>query len=110
MRAVIEDRIHSGMVSPCTSICRSPEPQYQLSTHIATLTLYFGCRSASKDQHYRSEWEDYASKQLLNYRVACSRDGPEGVKRTYVQDLMREDAQRIWELVGERGAWVLISG
>ncbi|KAF9502092.1 riboflavin synthase domain-like protein [Pleurotus eryngii] len=92
MRAVIEDRIHSGMVSP------------------STLSLYFGCRSASKDQHYRSEWEGYASKQLLNYRVACSRDGPEGAKRIYVQDLMREDSQRIWELVGECGAWVLISG
>ncbi|KAF4588599.1 NAPDH-dependent diflavin reductase [Pleurotus pulmonarius] len=92
MRAVIEDRIHHGMVSP------------------SSLFLYFGCRSASKDQHYHSEWEEYASKQLLTYRVACSRDGPEGVRRTYVQDLMREDAQRIWELVGERGAWVLISG
>lgn len=91
-------------------VCRPPGSRCQLSTHTATLSLYFGCRSASKDQHYHSEWEEYTSKQLLNYRVACSRDGPEGVKRTYVQDLMREDAQRIWELVGERGAWVLISG
>jgi len=46
----------------------------------------------------------------MSYRVACSRDGPEGVKRTYVQDLIREDAERVWELVGERGAWLLISG
>ena len=44
------------------------------------------------------------------YRVAFSRDGPEGRPRTYVQDLIREDAKRIWELVGVRGAWVYISG
>ncbi len=43
------------------------------------------------------------------YRVACSRDGPEGVKRTYVQDLIEADGERIWELIS-RGAWVYISG
>ena len=57
--------------------------------------LYFGCRSAHKDQHYRSEWEAYVREQKLRYRVACSRDGLEGSKRTYVQDLMRNDAQGI---------------
>ncbi|TFL01877.1 hypothetical protein BDV98DRAFT_592397 [Pterulicium gracile] len=50
-------------------------------------TFYFGCPSATKDQHYASQMEDYArdpSKQF-SYRVACLRDGLEGVKRTYVQ-------------------------
>ena len=32
------------------------------------------------------------------------------MKRTYVQDLIAEDAARVWELVGEQGAWVYISG
>lgn len=73
-------------------------------------TLYFGCRSANKDQHYSSEWEDLSLSQKVSYRVACSRDGPEGMKRTYVQDLMREDAESIWELIGSHGAWVYISG
>lgn len=46
------------------------------------------------------------------YRVACSRDGPEGEKRTYVQDLMGEpeDARRIWELLGMEGGYIFISG
>ncbi len=72
-------------------------------------TLYFGCRSASKDQHYGQEWKAYAKENKLVYRVACSRDGPEGVKRTYVQDLIEADGERIWELIS-RGAWVYISG
>jgi sulfite reductase alpha subunit-like flavoprotein len=73
-------------------------------------TLYFGCRSASKDQHYGSDWKSYACSGAIIYRAAYSRDGPEGVKRTYVQDLIKEDAKRIWELIGEKGACVYISG
>ncbi|KAF9265084.1 riboflavin synthase domain-like protein [Marasmius fiardii PR-910] len=73
-------------------------------------TFYFGCRSAQKDQHYRTEWEAHVAANELNYRVACSRDGAEGAKRTYVQDLIREDSKRIWELLEVEQAWVLISG
>ena len=78
----------------------------------AANTLYQGCRSASKDQHYREEFAALAAgpEPRLEYRVACSRDGPPGVKRTYVQDLMAADAERIWELIGTRGAWLYISG
>ncbi|KAF5381915.1 hypothetical protein D9757_007539 [Collybiopsis confluens] len=83
MRAVIEERIHSQAHEN---------------------TLYFGCRSANKDQHYASEWKQYSADHALTYRVACSRDGPDGVKRTYVQDLIAEDAARIWELLDERNA------
>ncbi|THH17031.1 hypothetical protein EW146_g3703 [Bondarzewia mesenterica] len=89
MRALIEKRIHIGS---------------QLNT------LYFGCRSSLKDQHYHSEWTAYAAQGDLTYRVACSRDGPEGIKKTYVQDLIVEDKTRIWELVDKQKAWVYISG
>lgn len=72
--------------------------------------MYQGCRSATKDQHYKSEFEALASQSQIIYRVACSRDSPEGVKRTYVQDLIAEDAKRICELVDKKNAWVFISG
>lgn len=73
-------------------------------------TLYFGCRSAPKDQHYKAEWEKHKQDGALTYRIACSRDGPEGVKRTYIQDLMQEDAKRLWNLMNVEGAFVFISG
>ncbi|KAK7032897.1 NADPH-dependent diflavin oxidoreductase 1 [Favolaschia claudopus] len=88
MRAVIQERLHKGAINN---------------------TLYFGCRSASKDQHYGPEWNLYASTGTVNYRAAFSRDGPEGTKRIYVQDLLQEDAERIWALL-EAGASVFISG
>ncbi|KZP05434.1 riboflavin synthase domain-like protein, partial [Athelia psychrophila] len=89
MRAVIEDRIEQGSKQN---------------------TLYFGCRHASKDQHYSAEFQAHAERQDLAYRVACSRDGPEGVKRTYVQDLIEKDGKAVWEALGERGGWLYISG
>jgi sulfite reductase alpha subunit-like flavoprotein len=73
-------------------------------------TLYFGCRHASKDQHYNSEFHAYAEHKSMTYRVACSQDGPEGVKQIYVQDLITEDGQVIWNLLGPGGGCVYISG
>jgi sulfite reductase alpha subunit-like flavoprotein len=72
--------------------------------------LYFGCRSAVKDEHYGDEWRRYADERGLAYRVAFSRDGPEGTKRTYVQDLIEEDSFRVWKLLEDEKAWVYISG
>ena len=72
-------------------------------------TLYFGCRSAAKDHHYGAEWQSLCAEKKITYRVTFSRDGPEGVKRTYVQDLIQEDARTIWELL-KKGGWVYISG
>ncbi|THU80848.1 riboflavin synthase domain-like protein [Dendrothele bispora CBS 962.96] len=89
MRAILQERVHK----------ECPEN-----------TLYFGCRSELKDQHYKHDWEGYVARNVLCYRLACSRDGPEGVARTYVQNLLKEDAERIWKLLNERGAWVVISG
>lgn len=62
------------------------------------------------DQHYAEDWAAYAREGNLEYRLAPSRDGPDGVARIYVQHLIEKDAKRICELVTERGAWVYISG
>jgi sulfite reductase alpha subunit-like flavoprotein len=107
MRSVIEDRLHGGSHCKLFSL-------FSLSWLIIYLLLanflYFGCRSASKDQHYASEWRSYSENQQMHYRAAFSRDGPEGEKRTYVQDLIHQDSKQIWNLVGEQKSWVLISG
>lgn len=88
-RAVLEARVHLGMRDN---------------------TLYFGHRASGKDGHYSQEWTALAESGKLTYRVAASRDGPEGTPRVYVQDLIRQDAKRIWQLVHDKGAWVYISG
>ncbi|KAI0295729.1 hypothetical protein BC826DRAFT_1007321 [Russula brevipes] len=67
-------------------------------------------RKGQHDAHYSHEWTALAESGNLAYRAAASRDGPEGTRRVYVQDLMRQDAKRIWRLVHDEGAWVYISG
>ncbi|KIK57477.1 hypothetical protein GYMLUDRAFT_229030 [Collybiopsis luxurians FD-317 M1] len=107
----VDDRIPIICVSPGTGVAPMRAViEERIQRHAYENTLYFGCRSAQKDQHYANEWTQYSSDKALTYRVACSRDGPEGVKRTYVQDLITEDAARVWELLDERGAYVFISG
>jgi len=73
-------------------------------------TLYFGHRASGKDGDYSHEWRSLAESGHLTYRVAISRDGPEGTRRVYVQDIIRRDAMRFWELVHDSGAWLYISG
>jgi len=105
MRAVIQERIAEG--SRCTSFCYQ---RLHRIDHLLATFLYFGCRSAQKDHHYASEWQSLNNEQKIHYRVAFSRDGPEGEKRTYVQDLLKVDAFEVWNLVGKQHGWVLISG
>lgn len=88
-RAVVEARVHVG---------------------IKDNTLYFGHRASSKDEHYAREWISLAESGHLTYRVTASRDGPEGTPRVYVQDLIKQDAKHIWQLVYDKDAWVYISG
>lgn len=107
MRAVIEERIYHGLTRTSNL---SSWPTCNLETHTLDNTLYFGCRHASKDKHYGSEFQDYVSKGDLNYRVACSRDNPEGVRRTYVQDLIEEDGEHVWKILKDRQGWLYISG
>jgi hypothetical protein len=49
---------------------------------------------------YSSHWQNSDS---LTYRVAVSEDTPEGTRRIYVQDTIRQDAKRIWLLVFDGG-------
>ncbi|KAG6335101.1 hypothetical protein ID866_3990 [Astraeus odoratus] len=65
-----------------------------LGTGSDGIILYFGCRSKLKDQHYCDEWEVYAQQGQVTYRVTFSRDGPEGARRIYVQDLLKQDKEK----------------
>ena len=76
---------------------------------LPAVTLYFGYCSEDKDQHYVAEWKAYSENGQITYRVAFSRDGPEGMKRTYVQDLLK-DKESVWNILGEQQGTLIISG
>jgi NADPH-ferrihemoprotein reductase len=64
--------------------------------------LFFGCRKATEDFMYESEWAQY--KKVLGdkfeFITAFSRDGP---KKVYVQHRLKEKAKEVNELLSQKG-------
>ncbi|NVE93273.1 bifunctional cytochrome P450/NADPH--P450 reductase [Altererythrobacter lutimaris] len=68
--------------------------------------LFFGCRHRDHDFLYREELERYDRDGLVDLRTAFSR---EETGRTYVQDLIAQQADKVWSLI-EQGAHIYICG
>jgi hypothetical protein len=52
----------------------------------------------------------YERNGALRYHTAFSRDGHHGLKRVYVQDVMKDNLSYIGSLLVSHGAYVYISG
>ena len=68
--------------------------------------LFFGCRHPDQDFIYGGELKEHADAGVVDLHVAFSR--LEGKKR-YVQDLLREQSESLWPLIGQ-GAMVYVCG
>ncbi|MEM6584937.1 MAG: cytochrome P450, partial [Pseudomonadota bacterium] len=75
-------------------------------TTLGEALLFFGCRHRDHDYMYREELEGYAGEGLAELFTAFSRE--EG-QRTYVQDVIKEQADRVWALI-EQGARIYVCG
>ncbi|XP_061348575.1 NADPH-dependent diflavin oxidoreductase 1 isoform X1 [Gastrolobium bilobum] len=90
------------------------ERAVQSKTHpTAPIIFFFGCRNEDVDFLYRDFWLTHSEINGVlseakggGFYVAFSRDQPQKV---YVQHKMREQSQRIWNLLAE-GAAVYIAG
>merc|ERR1719162_2686784 len=80
----------------------------QNGQHCGHMHLYFGARHEHGEFLYRTELENYVKEGLLTLRCAWSRDQ---AQKIYVQMLMAEDGDRIWEaLRPEAGGHFYICG
>lgn len=68
--------------------------------------LYFGCRLPDADFYFEKELKEYASAQIIQLRVAFSREAP----KKYVQDLLLDDSDLIKNLVLDQGAVIYVAG
>lgn len=68
--------------------------------------LFFGCRHPEQDFLYREELEGHARSGLVDLHVAFSRKEK---KKTYVQDLLREQRDAVWKLI-EGDAVIYVCG
>lgn len=84
-----------------------------MSGSAAPIMLFFGCRNQENDFLYKDFWLSHAQNSGPlsiarggGFYVAFSRDQPQKV---YVQHKMREQSQRVWNLLVE-GASIYVSG
>lgn len=68
--------------------------------------LFFGCRHPEQDYIYREDLEGYAQDGITDLHVAFSRQDK---KKTYVQDLIRDNRDAVWDLIG-KGARIYVCG
>jgi cytochrome P450 / NADPH-cytochrome P450 reductase len=76
-------------------------------TAVGPAELFFGCRRPDQDFIYADELKAFADQGLTRLHVAFSR--AEGQPKQYVQNLIRSEAGRLWELMN-LGARIYVCG
>ncbi len=69
--------------------------------------LFFGCRNKEIDFIYREELEKYEADGVITLHTAFSRDQ---AHKVYVTHRLREQADKMWQLLGEGGAHIYVCG
>ena len=93
MRALLQERSHM---------------KHKLNLPVGPNMLYFGCKKRKLDYIYQNEIEEFEkSGDLYKLRLAFSR---EQANKIYVQDLLQEDADTVWDMIEKKGAYIYICG
>ncbi len=93
-------------IAPFRGFLQQRDMLQQTGTTLGEALLFFGCHHPDHDYLYRDELADYDRRGVASVHTAFSRhDG----SRTYVQDLIAQQADRIWAQL-ERGARIYICG
>ncbi|RKP39167.1 hypothetical protein BJ085DRAFT_41672 [Dimargaris cristalligena] len=76
---------------------------------VGTTLLFYGCRSQTQDYLYETEWPAYFQHLPAPSAIHCafSRDQPQKI---YVQDLLKQHQELLWELLHEQNAYVYVCG
>lgn len=95
-------------LAPLRGFVQERAAQRSHGEEVGATLLFFGCRRPDQDYLYREELESYAQDgTLAGLYVAFSRQPDQ--PKTYVQDLIQQQAQKVWSLLQE-GAYVFVCG
>ncbi|MCB1525529.1 MAG: NADPH--cytochrome reductase, partial [Rhodoblastus sp.] len=94
-------------LAPFRSFLQERAAQKKEGATLGPAMLFFGCRRSDQDYLYADELKAYAAGGIVELHTAFSR--MDGQPKTYVQDLVRAQQDRVWELI-EAGAIVYICG
>ncbi|MFO1115446.1 MAG: cytochrome P450 [Beijerinckiaceae bacterium] len=94
-------------LAPFRSFCQERAALKTSGAALGPAMLFFGCRRPDQDFLYADELKGFAGEGIVELHTAFSRI--EGQPKTYVQDLVRQQQDRVWSLI-EQGAIVFVCG
>ncbi|CAO1416639.1 unnamed protein product [Diamesa hyperborea] len=94
-------------LAPFRGFIQERDLSHQETKTTGETILYFGCRKRTEDYIYEEELEEYSKRGSLNLRLAFSRDQE---KKVYVTNLLEQDADLVWKVIGENKGHVYICG
>ncbi|KAG2219979.1 hypothetical protein INT45_001878 [Circinella minor] len=84
-------------------------PSRDIKKEFGDIWVYYGFRERAKDYLFEQELEEFVKDgTITNLRLAISRDEPEN--KTYVQDLIRKDLDKLYELIVNQDAACYVCG
>ncbi|CAF0772283.1 unnamed protein product [Brachionus calyciflorus] len=87
----------------------NPNPSGVNGVGWGKMILYFGCRQKNVDDIYRTEIEQLVKENVISeFYPAYSREPNQ--KKTYVQDLMRNDGESIFDLIYNKQGHFYVCG
>jgi cytochrome P450/NADPH-cytochrome P450 reductase len=93
-------------VAPFRGFVQERRQRQSAGETLGQAMLFFGCRHPEQDFLYEEELKAADKDNIIDLHVAFSRLNTE---RVYVQDLLRREGQKIWELL-EAGAVIYVCG
>jgi cytochrome P450/NADPH-cytochrome P450 reductase len=87
-------------LAPFRGFLQERAAQRAAGREVGASMLFFGCRHADQDYIYRDELEAFARDGITELHVAFSRMH---ARKVYVQDLLREQRERVWALLQHGG-------
>jgi cytochrome P450/NADPH-cytochrome P450 reductase len=93
-------------LAPFRGFIQARQNQKDAGKTLGPALLFFGCRHSAYDFIYQDELEAAEKDNLIDLHTAFSR---EIETKTYVQDKLREQADKVWNLI-ESGAVIYVCG
>jgi hypothetical protein len=73
-----------------------------------TIDLFYGCRRSTWDFLYKDEWDAYAAELGGKFKMHCAFSREEGKPKVYVQQLLRDEGERIGKALTEGRGYAYI--
>lgn len=94
-------------LAPFRGFIQERDWQKKNGRNVGDTILYFGCRKQKEDFLYEDELREFEKSALLKLYCAFSRDQPHKV---YVTHLLKQNADEVWDVIGNRAGHIYVCG